>query len=366
MAEPDRDRQRVIALSVDVFITIVMVSVFIWLAFGIVAPFVSVLIWAAVLAVALYPVFEWLKGRMGGGGRASSLIAVLGLVLILGPTVMVVTALIESVGDLAERLSEGRLHVPPPPETLKDIPIVGARAFAVWESASENLLAFSRQYSETLTSWSTSLLGIGGGLLIGVLQFALSVVFAAVLMAWGGELSELTRRLAHRMTARGRTMVDMAGRTVRNVSRGILGVAVIQGGAGAIGVIVAGLPFSGFLAVAIVVASIVQVPPLAILPIIGLAWATEPTLFSIIFTIYMLIVMFIDNVLKPILMARGLSTPMVVILIGVIGGTLSMGILGLFIGPVILALFHDMLQTWMAYDADPVEGDDEAEPGGST
>jgi predicted PurR-regulated permease PerM len=252
---------------------------------------------------------------------------------------------IASFGELSALLSSGELRVPPPPEGVGDWPVVGGALEAQWTAASENLRAFSAR-----------LLGIGGGLLLGVLEFALSVVFAAVFLANGAGLTAWLGRIAARVSARGRAMMEMGARTVRNVSRGVLGVAIVQGGLGAVGIVVAGLPFAGFLAAALVMSCVVQVPALIILPLIGYAWWAEPTLYALLFTVYMIPVMLIDNVLKPMLMARGLTTPMPVILLGVIGGTLTGGLVGLFVGPVVLALFYEMLESWLDYDRDPATG----------
>lgn len=359
MVQPDPERQRVITLSVDVFLTIAVVALLAWLSLRIVAPFASILIWAVILAVALDPAFRWLKARLGSGGRAATAIALAGLALVLGPMIAVADSAIGTLGALAAHVSDGTLSVPPPPEEVRNWPLVGERLHAAWARASENLGAFSAQYAGEIRRYSATLLGAGTGLLVGMLQFALSVIFAAVILAWGQELSALTGRLAGRLTAKGAALVDMAGRTVRNVSRGVVGVALIQAGAGAVGIFAMGLPFAGLLSGVLLVACLVQFPPLAILPLIGLGWATDTATAATVFTIYMLLVMFINNVLQPVLMARGLTTPMPVILIGVIGGTLSGGLLGLFTGPVILAIFYDLVTVWMR-PAEPAQAAEDA------
>ncbi|HKK35848.1 MAG TPA: AI-2E family transporter [Paracoccaceae bacterium] len=366
MSQPDPARQRVITLSVDVFVTLLIVAAFLFYSFRLVAPFVPMLIWAVILAVAIAPVHAWLAGRLGGGGRAALAIGTLGLLLVFGPTVVVVREVIASFGELSALLSDGDLRVPPPPEGVADWPLLGRALEAQWTAANENLREFSSRYAEEIRSVSGRLLGVGGGLLAGVLQFALSVIFAAVFLANGPALAGWLDRIAARVSARGRVMMEMGVRTVRNVSRGVLGVAIVQGGLGAVGIVAAGLPFAGFLAAALVMSCVVQVPALIVLPLIGYAWWAEPTLYAALFTAYMIPVMLIDNVLKPMLMARGLTTPMPVILLGVIGGTLTGGLVGLFVGPVVLALFYEMLESWLDYDRDPATGAaaDEAVPGG--
>ncbi|SDX66310.1 Predicted PurR-regulated permease PerM [Albimonas donghaensis] len=360
----DPTRQRVVTLSVDVFVTLGVLALFMTFSFRLIAPFASILIWSVILAVALAPAFDWLNARMGGKrGRTATVMALVGLVIVIGPTVMIANSLIDSVGQMVAHLSDGALRLPAPPETVRDWPLIGAKLFDIWRQASVDLLSLSAQYGPKIRDFAATLAGAGAGVMIGVLQFAVSVIFAAVFLAWAGPLGEATDRVAGRISGRGRTMTAMASKTIQNVSRGVIGVAIVQGGLAAIGIIVAGLPLGGFLAAAAVLACVIQMPPLVIIPLIILDWAINPTLHAVLFTAFMLPVLFLDNVLKPILMARGLTTPMVVIMIGVIGGTLSMGLLGLFIGPVILALFYEMVQTWIAYESEGLDPVDETLPG---
>ncbi|MEE3102044.1 MAG: AI-2E family transporter [Pseudomonadota bacterium] len=360
----DPARQRVVTLSVDVFITLGVLTLFMVFSFRLIAPFASTLIWAVILAVALAPAFDWLNARLGGRrGRTATVMALLGLVIIIGPTILIANSLIDSVGGVVAHIRDGSLRLPPPPETVRDWPMIGAKLFDLWSKASVDLLALSAQYAGKVRDFAADLAGAGAGVMLGVLQFALSVIFAAVFLAWAGPLSEATDRVAGRISGRGRTMTAMASKTIQNVSRGVIGVAILQGGLAAVGIIAAGLPLAVILAAATVLACVIQMPPLAIIPLIILDWAINPTLHAALFTAFMIPVLFLDNVLKPILMARGLTTRMVVIMVGVIGGTLSMGLLGLFIGPVILALFYEMVQTWIAFEARGLDPVDETLPG---
>ncbi|MEM6422307.1 MAG: AI-2E family transporter, partial [Pseudomonadota bacterium] len=219
---------------------------------------------------------------------------------------------------------------------------------AIWTEASVNFGQFASTYAETIQDAAKKMLGISAGLLGGVLQFALSIVFAAVFMSFADPLVKITDRLAERIARdRGSAMLMMAAQTARNVTKGVIGVAVIQGGLGAIGVLAVGMPFAGVVAALLVASTLIQAPILVIVPSIIYVWSAEPVLTAVIFTAYMVPVLLSDNVLKPVLMARGLETPMIVILIGVIGGTVSGGLLGLFTGPVVLAVAHKMMIMWI-------------------
>lgn len=354
------EKQRVITYSIDVLIIVGILALLAYLSLTLIMPFLTILIWAAILSVALSPVFVVFRNKTGmRASWASVIFALAGLVILLVPAYLAVNSMVGSLGGLADSLGSDSFHVPPPDASVQDWPLIGNKVYDLWQHASENLTQTAQTFAPQIQKLGVAVLGAGASLTVGVLQFALSIVFAAVFLATSLSMKALCERIAGRISEeRGTTYVKMATATVQNVSRGVIGVALIQGTLGAIGFLVAGLPFAGFLSVIFVMAAIVQVPPLVIIPTIIYVWSVEPTMVAVIFTVYMLPVMFIDNVLKPILMARGLETPMIVILIGVIGGTLTMGLLGLFIGPVILALFHKLVTVWMAGDdAETTEAD---------
>jgi predicted PurR-regulated permease PerM len=347
-------RRRAMTISVDVFVTLAIISFLAYLSLQIMAPFLTVLIWAIILAVTLFPLFLGLKKKIGGkSGWAGTIIALIGLVILFVPTFIIVDSIIDTLGPLASKVSEGDLAVPPPDEGVKDWPIIGDKLYKIWSQANEDFKETFAHFGPQLRIFATRLLGLGAGLAGGVLQFALSIIFAAVILGYAEPLSKASSSLAERISSeRGKGFLEMAAATVRNVSRGILGVALIQGGLASVGIFVMGLPFPGVLSAVTIASTIVQVPFLVIVPMIIYAWSTEPVLAATIFTAYMIPVLISDNFLKPILMARGLETPMIVILIGVIGGTVSSGLLGLFIGPVILAVSYKMVTAWISPGAE--------------
>lgn len=355
---PAKDR-RVIHLSVDVYVTLALITLFAYLSLQIMSPFISVLLWAIVLSVAIHPLFEKLSGAVGGrNGLAALIVALIALMILLLPAFFVAESMLDTLGKWARVLRAGDVTVPPPSEAVKSWPLIGGRVFEFWSAASSDLQSTLQHFAPQLEKAALVMLGAGAGLVGGVLQFALAIIFASMFLNYAGPLTNSLQLVASRVASeRGRTLLAMAGATIRNVSRGILGVAVIQGGLASIGILAAGLPFAGFLAAATIAACTVQVPILVIVPTIIYAWSAKTTTVALIYTIYMVPVLLSDNVLKPILMARGLETPMVVILIGVIGGTITSGLMGLFIGPVILALFYKMIITWVSMHK---SGEDEA------
>ena len=374
MGEPRGDRETVLNYSIDIYIRLALITLFGFFSFPLIWPFIGILAWAMIFAVALYPVFVWLSGKLGGkGSRAATLMTLVGLVLLLTPTVLIVDSLIHTFGNWAETVQSDAVSVPPPPETVKDWPLVGNKVHAIWSAAASNLEDTLQKYSTQVEHAVKALVGTGTGLIVGILQLVLSIIFAGVFLGFSRPLTDSLKTIASRMgSQRGSDMIDMAGATIRNVSRGVVGVALVQSGLGALGVYLGDVPFAGVVCAVLFLLCLVQLPPLGFIPLIIYAWTAESTTFALIFTVYMLACMLLDNFLKPILMGRGLQTPMVVILIGVIGGTIAGGLMGLFIGPVILALFHKMIAIWIgAGDLDDEEAatqgnEDRALTGGAT
>ena len=200
---------------------------------------------------------------------------------------------------------------------------------------------------------------IAAGVFLEVLQFAGAIIVAGILLAYSDELLETVRGLAGRVAdKRGRHFLEIAGSTIRNVSQGVIGIALLQSALLGIGMLVAGVPFAGPITFVCLVLAIVQVGPnIIMIPVIIWSWMYLPALHAGLFTVYTLPLLLLDNVLRPILMARGLPTPMAVILAGVICGTLAGGLIGLFVGPVVLSVFYDLLVAWIASGARPEEGD---------
>ena len=190
---------------------------------------------------------------------------------------------------------------------------------------------------------------VAAGVALEVLQFAAAIIIAGVLLAYSERLGAIVRDLAGRVAdVRGRHFVEIAGSTIRNVSQGVIGVALLQSALLGLGMLVAGVPFAGAFTFACLVLAIVQVGPnIVMIPMVIWMWIDKPVAVAALFTVYTVPLLLLDNVLRPIVMARGLQTPMSVILAGVICGTIAGGLIGLFVGPVVLAVFYDLVKTWM-------------------
>ncbi len=326
-----------------------ILGLFVYWSLTLVGPFVGILVWAVILAVALHPVFRFLKSLLGGRGSAAAfLITLIGLALVLGPVALLTVSMADTAEKIATGLSSGTLRLPPPPDEVIGWPLIGEQLHAGWTLASGNIAEAARRVGPILLDAGGVVLGKVAGIGAGVLMFAASVVISGFLFVPGPRLARGARRLAGRVLRdRGEGFVDLAGATIRNVSRGVVGVSALQALLSGVIMYAAAIPGSGFLAAATLLMCIVQVGPVPVLaPVIIWVWTTTDFAGALVFTLVMTPVILLDNVLKPYLMARGLKTPMIVILIGVLGGAMTHGLLGLFIGPVVLAVFYELLSAW--------------------
>ncbi|MBD9527786.1 AI-2E family transporter [Paracoccus sp. PAR01] len=337
----------------DLVIRLVLLGFFTILALAMLRPFLPIIIWAIVLAVALAPLHVWLARLLGGRRKlAAILLTLAALAMVLGPVAALMGSLFETVHKLVEGFRTGSLHLPKPPQRLLDLPLIGAQIREFWGHASTGLETFLVRYREFIAPFGARAIGRVSELSFDLIKFIISIVMAGLLLVPGPELAIWGRRVARRLVApRGDKFVDLATVTVRNVSRGVVGVAMVQ--ASLIGLVLqlAGLPSAGLLALVILILCILQLgPALVVLPLLIWAWFSFTTGHALLLTVILLPLTFLDNVLKPMLMGRGLSTPTFVIFLGLVGGTLSFGLTGLFLGPVVLAVFHDLLMTWLQYE----------------
>jgi predicted PurR-regulated permease PerM len=275
------------------------------------------------------------------------------LLIVILPFIQMVGSMVDGVTYLNGRIQGGEIKVPPPPETIESWPVIGKQLKSKWQEASENLMTTLTRFAPQLKAISLKLLESALGTTMGLLQFALSIVIAGVLMAnpkGGGNLArELFVSLAGQ---RGDEFADISTITIRNVVKGILGVALIQGLLAGMGFMIAGVPGAGVWAFLCIFLAIIQIgiAPVAI-PVMIYMFYTANTMTAILLTIWLILVMISDNFLKPVLLGRGAPVPMLVIFLGSIGGFISMGFIGLFVGAVILSLGFKLFQAWLESDS---------------
>jgi predicted PurR-regulated permease PerM len=334
----------------EVVIRLGMVFLLLFWGLLIVAPFLHPLAWGAILAVALYPVFQKLIATLGGRPRlAGTLFIVASIALVIVPAGMLAASSMDGVKGLAERWQAGELRVPPPPEQVRELPVAGERLYEGWLEASTNLEATVRRFAPQLQAAGGLLLSLAastGGVLL-LLTFSLMI--AGVLMIQGESCIAFASTLATRLVGdEGEEFLGLATTTIRAVAVGVIGTAAIQAAAAALGFVVMGIPLAGLWAALVLVLAVIQLPPLLVLlPIALWSYSSYDTLPASLFTVWCVLVAASDNLIKPILMGRGQDVPMLVLLIGSLGGMLLSGIMGLFVGAVVLAVIYRLFGAWL-------------------
>jgi predicted PurR-regulated permease PerM len=316
----------------------------------ILAPFITLMVWASVLAITLYPLQKRIASRLRGrNGWAASIITVLMLAILIAPAVWLLLSTVKEVKELAELYRAGQFNIPPPPDNVKGWPLIGNKAFELWSDANSNLTALVVEHTDQVKIISLKFLDLMASTGKGILLFTLAVVASGVLLAYAKPSGEFAKSFFVKLLGNmGAEMTGLAEVTVRNVAKGILGVAFIQSMLAGIGFVLAGIPLAGVWIVVCLVLAIVQ---LGILPVsIGVIiyiWGHGSTLTAVLLTIWMLIVGISDNILKPIMLGKGAPVPMLVVFLGAIGGFMSTGFIGLFTGAIILSVGYKLLQTWL-------------------
>jgi predicted PurR-regulated permease PerM len=330
-----------------------LLAFLIYWTFVLIRPFVPILAWSIVLAVALYPVFSLLSRLLGGRPRlAATVLTVINLGIVIGPATWLGLGAVEGMKDLAANLSAGNLVVPSPPDGVKNWPLVGPQFFELWNQASNNIRAALREVAPHLKPLAGTMLGFAGDAGVGTLKFLLSVALAGFLFPFGSQLVAAGRGFLYRIVPeQSEHFLELAGTTIRAVSQGVIGVAIIQSLLAGIGFKLAGIPGAGLLAFAVMILTIVQIgAAIVLVPVIIWIWIDKDFTTALLMTVFLCIVGLLDNILKPLVMARGLTTPTLVIFVGVIGGTLAHGIVGLFIGPIILSVAWELTVAWIRVD----------------
>ncbi|MEE4110076.1 MAG: AI-2E family transporter [Halieaceae bacterium] len=322
------------------------------------APFLPIMTWALILAVSFYPLHEMGKQRLGlGDGRAATLLVLLVLLLIGVPTVLLGSSFATHVFDVVGQFRDHSIEIAAPKEAVRDWPLIGEQAYEAWMLAHTDLPALLEQLQPQLAQFTRAAMASAAGTAGTLLFFFGAMIIAGVMMAYGREGSASLARIFRRIagTGRGEELHRLATLTIRSVALGVVGVAAIQAVLLGIGFLFAGIPAAGLLALVVLVLGILQLPALLVsLPVVAYLWgvADHGTVMNIVLTVYLLVAGAADNVLKPMLLGRGVNVPMPVVLLGALGGMVGAGIIGLFIGAVVLSLGYELFMEWVAMDPD--------------
>jgi predicted PurR-regulated permease PerM len=336
------------ALHIGILFLIIAIS------FIIFKPFLVPIVWGIIIAVALYPIFKKIaKLFKGRKGLAATLIVLFGLALLILPAIKLAGTTIDSIQNLSEQLEQGTLEVPPPHDSVKEWPVIGDKAWETWNLAATNMDGAMQKMSPQLKSMGTWLAGTISGLVGSFFIFIFAIIISGMFLSYAESGYDLSFRIFNRfLGTKGKDMLVNSIATIRSVVNGILGVALIQACLVGLGFMVADIPGAPILTLIVFFLAIIQLPPLVIvLPVIIYAFPSMDTGPAVVFTIWSLLAGASDNFLKPLLLGRGVDIPMLVILIGAIGGMVAGGIIGMFVGAVILALAYQLFLDFMARDS---------------
>ena len=319
--------------------------------FRIIYPFIEVVMWGVIIAVATYPLFVKLRSALGNRNKLAAIVyTLLALTLLITPAMMIADSLIQTSQVLSEKYEQGQLEIPPPQDNVKEWPLVGEKLHDFWSQASSNLQGTIETYEPQWKKAAEKVLTVAAGASGGILQFVLSIIIAGVLVAHAqGAYNVILKTFSRLIDNRqGEMFTNLSRDTIRSIAQGVIGIAIIQALLSGLGMYMMDVPAWGLWSLFILVLAIAQLPPILVLGfVIAYVWTSAETTPAVIFTIYALIVGASDNFLKPLLLGRGLKTPMLVILLGAIGGMIMSGIIGLFIGAVILALGYELFMDWL-------------------
>lgn len=332
-----------------------------WVCAKLFLPFAPLLVWSLILAVTLYPLQQRFTGQLGDSPRLSgAFIALLGLALLGVPSIMLGVSLIEHLtGSLADWRAQGA-SIPAPDPSVQDWPVIGSAIYEAWSAISDNLQGYLQAHADEVRAALRRLVSGTGGVITTVLTFAGALIIAVIIMIHGQQGSAAARRIAVALVGgqRGANFQGLAVATIRSVAAGVIGVAFIQALLLGFGFLWAEIPGAGVWALLALILGIIQLPAIVIvLPVLGWLWGfTEgDVVANTVLTIYFVVAGLADNIMKPMLLGRGVDIPMPVVLLGALGGMIWMGLIGLFLGSVILSVGYQLFWAWVERESAPFD-----------
>ncbi|MBI5260689.1 MAG: AI-2E family transporter [Bradyrhizobium sp.] len=341
-------------------IRISLLALLVYWTFVLVQPFLAILAWSVILTVALYPAYERLARALGGRRvLAAVLVTVASLAIVIGPATWFAVSLVDGLRTISDSVSSAEITVPRPPTWIKEWPLVGGPFYEFWSLASTNIASALAELGPQVKAVAKPLLGVASSVGEGMLKFLLAVVVMGFLLLPGPRIVEGVRALlTHVIADRDDEYLKLTAATIRSISLGVLGVSLLQALLAGIGFAMAQVPGASVLTFFVLLLAIVQIgAAIVMLGVLVWAWTTMDSTAALILTLYLVPVGLLDNILKPFIMGHGLKTPMPVILVGLLGGTIAHGVIGLFLGPIVLAVAWQLMLAWMRDNTSKVPTD---------
>lgn len=349
----EQSQQRDLTRTVFAILIIVgLIAAAVW----ILRPFLAATVWATMIVVTTWPILRALQSRLWGKRWLATTIMTVALLLVfvipLSAAIGTIVSNADTIMNWANQVSDVKL--PPPPEFVDKIPVIGEKGAKVWreyaDKGSEELAEIVKPYAARVTSWFVAEVGSFG---LVALQFLLTVVVSAILYTSGDHAARWVRRFGRRLAGEpGDQVVRLAGQAIRGVALGVVVTAFVQSVLGGIGLAIAGVPFAAVLTAVMFMLALAQIGAVPVLlGALGWLWWQGNTGWFVALLVWTIVVGSLDNILRPILIKRGADLPLLLIFAGVIGGLFGFGLLGLFVGPVLLAVAYTLLDAWVAEEA---------------
>ena len=345
--------ERVSSSLLDVLIRAALIGVLVVLCYLVFSPFLTLMVWAIILAVTLYPLHQKLANKVGRKQwLASTILVIVGLLLVVTPMALLMNSFADSVRGFIGAVQQDTLAIPAPRQGIEKLPVVGQQIHDLWLKAHTDLPGFVKSMQPKIGELAQKALGMIASIGTGLLLFLASFIVASILMAYGESGARASQAILVRIAgpARGESLFTLCTATIRAVALGVIGVAFIQAVLLGLALMFAGVPAAGVLAVIALVLGIAQVPALIIsIPAIIYIWSSGnySSGAAIGYTVLLLLCGMADNVLKPLMLGRGVDAPMPVILLGALGGMATGGILGMFVGATLLAVGYQIFMGWV-------------------
>lgn len=346
--------------AIETAIKLGIIFLLVSLCLKILDPFLLPVFWGIIIAIAVYPLYLKLKNILGGREKlAATIYTLLTLAILITPTLIITNSLIDFSHTVQQKIEADGLRIPAPEESVKQWPVVGEKVYETWNMAStdlgKTLERFSPQIKQAVKTSLSAIAGAG----VTVLLFVFSIVISGVLVINAEASYSLSKTIFKRLAGEETSYTETAIGTIRSVAQGVLGIALFQTALAALGMYIMDVPGWGFWSFLVLVVAIIQLPPLLILgPVAAYLFSVTETTPAVLFAIYSVIVSMSDSFLKPFVLGRGVNTPVLVILLGAIGGMLLSGIIGLFTGAVILALGYELFVAWIYKDEPEIKSTD--------
>ncbi len=344
------EKKRIVNIAIDLILKLGGLFLVVFLCYKIVQPFINILLWSLIIAIILFPLFEFVSKLFRDRKKlAAIVISLAGLAVLVLPSIWLVNQLVDGVKYIADIVPDGEIHIPPPAEAVADWPIIGQWLYDIWMQASVNLAESLKGFMPQLSKFGEGLLSALANTGMGILQFAVSIILAGVFLVYFEKGSRSGTALFKKIAGdRGEEFMKVSLHTIRNVATGVLGVAIIQTSLMGVGLVFADVPLAAVWIVILLIMTIAQIPAILFnIPLIIYLFVFKDPLPACLWSLYFLVIGLIDNILKPLIMGRDSDVPMLVIFFGAIGGFIAFGFMGLFLGAIILSLAYKLYVTWI-------------------